>query len=236
LHTLAFSPDSQRLLTAGTTPGEILKVWDVATGRDVVTLSAEPGYYSSIRFSPDGNILFAYDPIADQWTRKAQIPGELEAVQSMGGTVDGLIYLFGGISTGPFCAHTLSLAYDPAQDQFTSRQELPVPTTVAVSATIAGKVYLAGGVNEAPGSPTFEVYNSLWVFDPQDQKPWLDIVISKVKVTQHTVIGTKYLLESSTDLKSWSAIGTSFTAQSETATQEFDVDVVGHYFRIREVE
>jgi WD40 repeat protein len=59
LHDLAFSPDSQRLIASGTTPKEVMKLWDVETGRDVATLAGEPGWFCRIGFSPDGNTLFA---------------------------------------------------------------------------------------------------------------------------------------------------------------------------------
>lgn len=59
LHDVVFSPDSQRLIAAGTSPNGLVKVWDVETGREVMTLPGEPGRYAHIGFSPDGNTLFA---------------------------------------------------------------------------------------------------------------------------------------------------------------------------------
>jgi hypothetical protein len=64
----------------------------------------------------------------------------------------------------------------------------------------------------------------------------LGIRVSQVKVTQHVVLGRRYVLDSSTDLASWRATGPPFTADSETIESEFDVDVTGRFFRIREVE
>ena len=65
--------------------------------------------------------------------------------------------------------------------------------------------------------------------------PTLSIAVSKVKVTQHVVLGRNYVLEASTDLVTWTATGPQFTAQSETIVSEFDVDVNGRFFRIRQV-
>jgi hypothetical protein len=65
--------------------------------------------------------------------------------------------------------------------------------------------------------------------------PWLEIAVSKVKVTQHLILGRNYVFESSIDTKIWTQIGTQFTAQEEIITQESDVDETGRYFRIREV-
>jgi hypothetical protein len=65
--------------------------------------------------------------------------------------------------------------------------------------------------------------------------PWLDICVSKVKVTEHLVLGLNYILESSPDLSTWTQVGGQFTAGSELITQEFDVEVTGRYFRLRQV-
>jgi hypothetical protein len=65
--------------------------------------------------------------------------------------------------------------------------------------------------------------------------PTLAISVSRVKVAQNVVLGRRYVLESSTDLANWGATGTPFTAESETIENEFDVNVTGGFFRIREV-
>jgi hypothetical protein len=65
--------------------------------------------------------------------------------------------------------------------------------------------------------------------------PTVDIGISKIKVTQHVVLGLNYVLEASSNLINWTATGPSFTATNETIVTEFDVDLTGRYFRIRQV-
>jgi hypothetical protein len=65
--------------------------------------------------------------------------------------------------------------------------------------------------------------------------PKVSIAVSAVKVTQHVVLGRNYVLESSTDLVTWTATGPQFTAQTETIVKEFEVDVTGRFFRIRQV-
>jgi len=59
--------------------------------------------------------------------------------------------------------------------------------------------------------------------------------VSKVQITQNVVLGRNYVLESSTDLTNWTAVGPPFTATSESITDEFDVDVTVRFFRIRQV-
>ena len=65
--------------------------------------------------------------------------------------------------------------------------------------------------------------------------PWLATAISKVKVTQHVVLGKNYVLESSFNLQTWNLAGSQFTADDEVITLEFDADVTGRFFRIRQV-
>jgi hypothetical protein len=65
--------------------------------------------------------------------------------------------------------------------------------------------------------------------------PTVGIRVSKVVVTQNVVLLRKYVLQSSFDLITWTDTGPSFIAQSETLESEFDVDVTGQFFRLREV-
>src|SRR5205807_4843202 len=53
--------------------------------------------------------------------------------------------------------------------------------------------------------------------------PTVSIGVSRVKVTQHVVLGRNYVLEASFDSITWSPTGPSFTAQSESVENEFDV-------------
>jgi hypothetical protein len=47
--------------------------------------------------------------------------------------------------------------------------------------------------------------------------------------------GAKYFLESSKDLKSWSAAGEPFIAESENLTQEFVIQQSGQFFRVTQL-
>ena len=70
LHDLVFSPDGRRLITTGASPKDLVKLWDVETGRDVATLPGEPGlFFHHIGCSPDGNMLFAdsFQGVAVLW-------------------------------------------------------------------------------------------------------------------------------------------------------------------------
>jgi len=65
--------------------------------------------------------------------------------------------------------------------------------------------------------------------------PTVAISVSRVKVSQHVVLGRRYVLESSGDLATWTSTGPAFTAESETVDTEFDAEGTGKRFRIREV-
>jgi WD40 repeat protein len=62
--SLAFSPDGKRLATSSQPPNVVgpmgsgeVKVWDVQTGRELLTLQGHPAQISSVAFSPDGKRL-----------------------------------------------------------------------------------------------------------------------------------------------------------------------------------
>src|SRR5262249_7528066 len=54
---LAFSPDGRWLASAGW--DRVVKVWEVATGREAMTLTTERSGFDYVTFSPDGRTLAA---------------------------------------------------------------------------------------------------------------------------------------------------------------------------------
>jgi hypothetical protein len=100
-------------------------------------------------------------------------------------------------------------------------------TAVVSNGVVVGITITDAGIGYT-NAPTVSIASPPFV-------PWLEIGVSKVSVTQHVVLGNNYVLESSTDLQNWNQVGPQFTAQTEVITQEFDVDLTGRYFRIRQV-
>jgi WD40 repeat protein len=58
VHSLSFSRDGRRVATGGG-DRDAVKIWDVATGQEVLTLAANGTLISPVRFAPDGNSLAA---------------------------------------------------------------------------------------------------------------------------------------------------------------------------------
>ena len=58
-HGVAFSPDGRRLATGGGTSRDAVKLWDLSTHRELITLPGQSAVYKSVVFSNDGRWLAA---------------------------------------------------------------------------------------------------------------------------------------------------------------------------------
>jgi len=65
---VAFSPDSKRLATTGR--DKTVKVWDAASGQQLLTLRGHSDAVEGVVFSPDGKRLAtaSHDQTAKVWT------------------------------------------------------------------------------------------------------------------------------------------------------------------------
>ena len=52
--SVAFSPDGRRIVSAAATKTSTAKVWDAATGQELLSLKGHTGPVTSVAFSPDG--------------------------------------------------------------------------------------------------------------------------------------------------------------------------------------
>ena len=78
--TLTFSPDSQRLATAGEGE-EALKLWDVATWEELIALERQGETLNQLAFSADGNQLAAGNSKGDVLFWRVPSLGEIEAAE-----------------------------------------------------------------------------------------------------------------------------------------------------------
>lgn len=122
-------------------------------------------------------MVYAYDPKADLWTRKTQIPAVLHHMAIT--EYDGMIYGFGGYKTpeqGPDDWEPVASAwkYDPSADSWSAIAPLPVPRGAAAASVLNGKIYIAGGsfacrrssqASAQPGAPHTSSAD-VFIYDP----------------------------------------------------------------------
>lgn len=91
--------------------------------------------------------LYVYDPTADTWTRKADMPFTIDRLAGQQGMIDGKLYVYAGVtvnadgSNGP---HRF-FRYDPAGNTWTTLSRPSYARQGGASGVIDGKFYLVGG-------------------------------------------------------------------------------------------
>jgi N-acetylneuraminic acid mutarotase len=94
-----------------------------------------------------------YDPPADNWQTRADIPSGLAQQGLMGVRYGNRVHLF---------YRSAHYEYDPATDTYTARASVPTARTWGTCAAVNNLIYVIGGY-AYPGGPTNvnEVYNSV---------------------------------------------------------------------------
>ena len=110
-----------------------------------------------------------YDPIADKWEVKAELP--LGVAWAMPTVYEGKIYLFGGAYNKPLQGITSTDAanvYDPETDRWKRIPKLPEPRMNGFAVTVGKFIYIALGYDrEGPGMrDVVQEYRSTYRFDP----------------------------------------------------------------------
>jgi WD40 repeat protein/serine/threonine protein kinase len=86
-HGVAFSPDGRRLATGGGNSRDAVKLWDLSTDRELMTLSGQGSVFRFVVFSPDGRWLAACSRDEGKlhlW--RAPSWAEIEAAEEQGGS------------------------------------------------------------------------------------------------------------------------------------------------------
>jgi N-acetylneuraminic acid mutarotase len=130
-----------------------------------------------------------YDPAADSWKSLPPLPGKRGS--AVAAEVGGKIYVIGGATTvegskdpffsffGPSRVLGTNDVYDPATNQWASREPMSVPRNHAFSGVVNGKIYVIGGrtghgfILSATNTDVVEEYNPVsntWSV-PKDRMP-----------------------------------------------------------------
>jgi len=117
-----------------------------------------------------------YDPKADKWTKKADIPTVRVGLSAC--AVNGRIYAIGGRSD----TWVEVEEYDPAADTWTKKADMPTARWELSTSAVNGKIYAIGGCT--PGNDTIstvEEYDTGFAGKSVDAKGKLAVVWGKIK-------------------------------------------------------
>jgi Concanavalin A-like lectin/glucanases superfamily len=114
-----------------------------------------------------------------------------------------------------------------------------VPSVRVVGGGGSGAVAIAtlnaaGGVSAINVTDAGFGYTSVpnIVIDPPSVIPSIAISVSKLRLSMNVTVGADYVLQSSSDLQTWTALGNVFTATNAVMVQEVSVQNVGQFFRL----
>jgi RNA polymerase sigma factor (sigma-70 family) len=97
----------------------------------------------------------AYDPVADNWAKKKDMPVAKNTAASV---VDGTIYAIGGWDAARRCLSTVE-AYDPVADTWTTKADMPTPRRQFAVAVLDGIIYAMGGSDNTKALSVVEAYD-----------------------------------------------------------------------------
>ncbi|MDI6451554.1 Kelch repeat-containing protein [Anaerobaca lacustris] len=105
------------------------------------------------------SVVEEYDPAANAWTRKADMPTARCDFNASSAVVDGKIYVIGG-TTYPGPVSSAVEEYDPATDTWTRKTDMPTPRWSVGTCVLDGKIYAIGGYPGGwTGLRTVEMYD-----------------------------------------------------------------------------
>ena len=101
---------------------------------------------------------------AQKLSRAAPFPEASEELYGIG--VGGKLYVFGGLAPG-WTPKGLVYEYDPANDSWTKKKNMPLASHHLGVTELNGKIYVIGGfVKPAKGPTAWEPIDNVWEYDP----------------------------------------------------------------------
>ena len=175
----------------------------------IYVIGGNPG---NIPWDPPLATVEMYDPAADTWTRKADMPTARDYLTAS--SVNGKIYAIGGAESTAFEKYhgfTTVEEYDPATNSWTAKSDLHRARDAVTSNVIDGKIYVLGG---------WTPYNEM--YDPETDT-WTKIAVMPVVVagpTSGLVDGKIYLLGGIAD---WGGAGSDVVQAYDPQTDSWQL-------------
>lgn len=145
-----YDPSSNQWATKANVPKKLASATAVATNGKVYL-------FGGTNDDGDSSAVYEYDPGTNAWVTKTALPApRTEHAASLG--PDGRIYVIGGMANGSMSKSVA--AYDPLADSWAVTTDLPTMRFIHSSASIGGKIYIAGGYD-----PNYSPLSSLLLFD-----------------------------------------------------------------------
>ena len=112
-----------------------------------------------------------YDPATDTWnTTKTPMP--TPRADLCASVINGSIYCIGGKKYGGFDSYYSELniteVYNPTNDTWTTKADMPIPVFGCSSAVLNGKIYVIGGSRHFQLGTGFSPASSNQVYDPEN--------------------------------------------------------------------
>jgi N-acetylneuraminic acid mutarotase len=154
-----YDPTSDTWATKGNMPESASGVAVVSVGGKIYAFGGRSG---GVFDGTTLNHTYLYDPVADSWTRKADMPQALTMVAAA--LINGKIYLMGGAEEG-FIGTNLVDMYDPVSDTWTPKAGFETGRALSAAAVYQGKVYLIAG-GTAVGDAAGYAFSTVDCYDP----------------------------------------------------------------------
>jgi N-acetylneuraminic acid mutarotase len=106
-----------------------------------------------------------YDPETDTWATKASMP--TARMSHAAAVIDGIIYVIGGGTENgqPVGGYSVVEAYDPENDTWIKKAEMPVPRASIFAPELDGKIYVIGGIPNF-ADPHLEGTKTVYEYNP----------------------------------------------------------------------
>lgn len=99
------------------------------------------------------------------WEPRASMPQAVD--EPRGVTLDGKIYIFGGLDETGFGPLGVVMVYDLTTDEWMARKDMPVPGHHLMLAEHNGKIYVFGGFDLADDIVAWRALDNSWEYTPE---------------------------------------------------------------------